>query len=156
MEREGQLGESDFLRLESRPRPAPPITPTAHLRLRLPGGAAAVPSARRALAGLEFQLGRDLHHDVALIVTELVANSVRHGQLGDANWVRFEVTVSQRHVRVEIEDRGPGFSPEPPPADRERAGKWGLIVVDRLSSRWGVARDDGTLVWAEIDRAAAA
>jgi hypothetical protein len=29
---------------------------------------------------------------------------------------------------------------------------WGLALVDRLSDRWGVSREDSTCVWFEIDR----
>lgn len=51
--------------------------------------------------------------------------------------------------RVEVRDRGAGFVPgrlEPQGAD----GGYGLLLVDRLASRWGVEAADGTAVWFEL------
>jgi anti-sigma regulatory factor (Ser/Thr protein kinase) len=58
-------------------------------------------------------------------------------------------------VRIEVSDGGAGFVPPKRPAprlDAEEPGGWGLVLVDRLADRWGVARDEGTSVWFELDR----
>jgi hypothetical protein len=56
-------------------------------------------------------------------------------------------------MRVEVLNDGPSFTPDPPfqPND-ERDGGYGLYLVDRLSSAWGV-EDEGarTKVWFEVE-----
>jgi len=53
---------------------------------------------------------------------------------------------------VWIQDTGEGFSPDRPPQPRPPSGKnpggFGLLILDRLSSRWGIERDErGFRVW---------
>jgi anti-sigma regulatory factor (Ser/Thr protein kinase) len=59
----------------------------------------------------------------------------------------------QRMIRVEVHDEGTGFDPSelpPPSANDARETGWGLVLVDRLSSRWGVERGAGFTVWFEV------
>jgi anti-sigma regulatory factor (Ser/Thr protein kinase) len=96
--------------------------------------------------------GRD---DLELLVTELLTNSVRHAGLGDDEAIRLRVAARPPELRVEVSDRGPGFEPsvvEPPSG---APGGRGLLLVDRLSRRWGVARDECTRVWFDLDYFAA-
>ena len=51
-------------------------------------------------------------------------------------------------------DPGPGLDPAIIPEPREEGG-WGLVLVDRLATRWGVTTNDHTCVWAEFDLRAA-
>lgn len=52
---------------------------------------------------------------------------------------------------MEVTNRGRGFRSHlrPPPG----AGSgWGLVLVDRLSDRWGIDEGDGMVrVWFEVD-----
>jgi anti-sigma regulatory factor (Ser/Thr protein kinase) len=84
-------------------------------------------------------------------VTELVTNSVRHAR---AREVELRIDVRPRSVFAEVSDEGPGFEPRPrQEGDDERSG-WGLFLIERLASRWGVRRAaDKTLVWFELRRA---
>jgi hypothetical protein len=85
-------------------------------------------------------------------VTELVSNSVKHGRAGPDDPVRLELVVSDRAVRVEVSDLGPGFTPTPQPKPAPGGmGGWGLIMVDRSASRWGT-RHGGRCVWFELER----
>jgi anti-sigma regulatory factor (Ser/Thr protein kinase) len=105
-------------------------------------------SARRARRALvQGGLDPDLDHTVSLLATELVTNSVRHVEgPGD---VRLEATLTDGFARVEVTDTGPGFDPEV----RNEVNGFGLRLVDKLASRWGVERaDDATTVWFEVDR----
>src|SRR4051812_22912158 len=86
--------------------------------LLIDGGPQAVPLARHALDGLADRLDRELLFDIHLLVSELVANSVRHGGSEATEKIGLRVDLSSRHVRVEVADGGPGFaggSPEPEP-----------------------------------------
>jgi two-component sensor histidine kinase len=101
--------------------------------------------ARRALVG--GGLDPDLDHTVSLLATELVTNSVRH-VLGNDD-VRIEAVFADGFARVEVTDQGQGFDPEV----RHTTGGFGLRLVDKLASRWGVERDEhGNHVWFEVDR----
>jgi anti-sigma regulatory factor (Ser/Thr protein kinase) len=86
-----------------------------------------------------------------LLVSELVTNSVRHPE-GSTGLVELAVRIGTRAIRVEVRDGGAGFvpgRPEPHGAD----GGFGLFLVERIASRWGVDTRDGTRVWFELDLA---
>jgi anti-sigma regulatory factor (Ser/Thr protein kinase) len=125
-----------------------------HHRVSLPSGMHAPAEARRAVAGwLEDVLDGRLLRDVELLVSELVTNGVRHATRRDGDAVDMDVLVSDDAVRVEVRDRGPGFevSELAPPPPGEPGGR-GLLIVDRLASRWGVDTGASTCVWFEVDR----
>jgi signal transduction histidine kinase len=86
---------------------------------------------------------------IVLLASELVANAVRHAR-ADLIAIRFSVVPD--YVRVEVGDEGPGFDPAIPPENPGPAGGWGLRLVDELADRWGVAADEGSRVWFEVDR----
>jgi anti-sigma regulatory factor (Ser/Thr protein kinase) len=87
--------------------------------------------------------------DALLLTSELVTNAVRHGSSEDP--IEVTVSVDDRILRVAVRDQGPGFDPYEPGV-RSEVGGWGLDLVRRLSSRWGVDRGGGgTDVWFEID-----
>jgi anti-sigma regulatory factor (Ser/Thr protein kinase) len=85
-----------------------------------------------------------------LLVTELVANSVRHAA---GREVTLSALVTASSLWVEVSDTGPGFTPAERVRGQDEASGWGLFLVDRLASRWGVARKGGhTRVWFELKR----
>lgn len=81
--------------------------------------------------------------DVVLVVSELVANSVRHGASSN---IDVRVAAQTDRIRVEVTDNGPGFSVDDP-----RGEGLGLLIVDKLADRWGM-EDGGQkfTVWAEL------
>jgi anti-sigma regulatory factor (Ser/Thr protein kinase) len=90
--------------------------------------------------------------DVALLVTELVANGVRHGGAHRGRSLRVRLEARPPALRVEVTD--PGRRPDglaPLALDIERDGGLGLRMVDSLASRWGVAGGTRTNVWFELD-----
>ena len=127
----------------------PPVS--TELTLRLNPGPEAIPAARQALDGLAGLLDRPVWEDLRLLVTEVVTNGVRHGsQRGP---VSMAVSVADERVRVEVADGGRGFTPPSAPIPRgDGSGGWGLQLVDRVASRWGVNVDDSTCVWFELAR----
>jgi anti-sigma regulatory factor (Ser/Thr protein kinase) len=81
--------------------------------------------------------------DLALLVSELVTNSVVHGRT--ASWVRVEVLVGE-HIRAEVIDSGDGFSFRPRHAVEPRGG-FGLYLVQRIAESWGMSVGAATRVW---------
>ena len=119
------------------------------LSLRLAGGPEAAAVARHELRKLRADIDPPLMETLRLLVTELVANSVRHAH---AETLTLRVAVGRTSVLTEVIDPGPGFDPEAAGAPRPDGG-WGLFLVERLSRRWGVARDGAaTRVWFELQR----
>lgn len=114
----------------------------------LPGSPTAARQARDAVRSLIDLLTPERFEDLRLLVTEVVANSVRHASRLERGHLRLKVFASDRLVRVEVRDPGTGFQkPEPvPPALDESSGR-GLYLVDRIADSWGVVTDGGTLVW---------
>ncbi len=108
--------------------------------------AAARARLREQLAG---RVSQDDLDDVVVLASELVTNAVRHAGADRDDTVVVHLALAFDVLRVEVCDHGPGF--EPPAVLRQRAqgGGNGLILVERLSSSWGVCSDDGTCVWFE-------
>jgi PAS domain-containing protein/anti-sigma regulatory factor (Ser/Thr protein kinase) len=92
--------------------------------------------------------------DVRLLVSELASNAVKHA--GGDDYV-LGLDLDPHRLRVELADRGPG--PVAGASTQLRGalpeGGYGLGIVDRLATRWGVERGTGptpTRVWFEIAR----
>jgi anti-sigma regulatory factor (Ser/Thr protein kinase) len=120
------------------------------MSLSLDGGPEAASHARRALSRLRGDLEPPVMDTMRLLVTELIANSVKHAR-SDA--VALKVAVARGAVLVEVRDEGPGFEPAERTAGQDDASGWGLYLVDRLADRWGVSREESaTRVWFELKR----
>lgn len=98
----------------------------------------------------ELDLEPPAHRRVSLLVSELVTNSIRHGNGGS---IGLAVELDERVARVAVLDGGHGFAPPPAPRRGEpRPSGWGLYLVERLADRWGVGDDGRTRVWFEVAR----
>jgi anti-sigma regulatory factor (Ser/Thr protein kinase) len=120
----------------------------------LTGGPQAAARARRLVErSLAGRLPRDIVDDVALLVTELVANGVRHGGAGSDSLLHLllEGRRPGLHVEVVNPDHRSADAPARRSADLTGGGGIGLNLVERLSSRWGVRRTPETAVWFEVD-----
>ena len=107
--------------------------------------------AAGALAGSRLTAAE--HDDVALLISELVSNAVRHARVEGIETVVIRLAASLDRIRIEVSDRGAGFSPAAitrPPFDQP--GGRGLFVVDAIASRWGTVSADRHCVWLERDR----
>jgi len=125
----------------------------ATLHLWFAGAPNAAAAARSALGALDEHLDDATGHQLRLVVTELIANSVRHSGVGPAGAVGLDVRVAADRLRAEVSDPGPGFEPEVKPAtpdDLDRTGGWGFLLVDELTERGGVDRNGLTRVWFEL------
>lgn len=123
----------------------------ATLELELPGDNGAPALARRALdERVEHGLDDEQTGTLQLLVTELVTNAILHsGAPGTPVVLRVEAR--PEGLRVEVHDRGPGFEMRTPKPRGSRGG-FGLFLVERMASRWGVDRGHSTYVWFELDR----
>ena len=95
------------------------------------------------------KLGDGEADTLRLLVSEVVTNAVRHGD-GDTP---VEVHASwNSEVRVEVCDRGHGFTPAPRLGAVHEPGGFGLFLLGTLADRWGVETDQGTTVWFVLQR----
>lgn len=117
--------------------------------------AESLPLVRDAVRG--FDLGA-LEHDVTLLVTELVSNAIRHAGLRRDAPVKLRIAADERRVRIEVSDPGCGFDATSldDETQLEEPGGLGLVLVDRMSERWGIIRGAETRVWLEMPRPARA
>ena len=118
--------------------------------IQLPKASSAPAAARQVIDGLE-RLRPDVAVNARLLVSELVANAVRHvrrdGHIG------MHVAVRHDSLHVEVVDPGAGFQPRARTSQSPLGSGWGLHLVDELSDRWGVDASGPTRVWFEIDGA---
>jgi anti-sigma regulatory factor (Ser/Thr protein kinase) len=89
--------------------------------------------------------------DAVLIVSELVSNAIRLGQIVLLA-LKAVADAGRRMLRIEVTDPGPGPTTNAPalPGDDAEHGR-GLPIVDILTDSWGCDRDaHHTLVWAQL------
>jgi DNA-binding NarL/FixJ family response regulator len=82
-----------------------------------------------------------------LVASELAANAVTHADSA----FRIQLSLTQRTLRIDVIDFGQG-TPEPqPPSTTQEHGR-GLLLIDALTTAWGIEDGPGSgkLVWAEI------
>ena len=129
------------------------MTDALDFTLDLPPEPDAIPAARRAVERLASSLDRETLLNLRLLVSEIVTNAVRHVPASEAATIRLVVARTDRAVRVEVEDRGPGFVPAPrtDAEPGEQTSGWGLHILAKLATRWGVESDGGARVWFELD-----
>ena len=91
--------------------------------------------------------------DLRLVISEVITNAVRHGGDGD---LLIAVTPKREFLCVQVTDTGDGFAPRPRAYAPDDDGGFGLFLIERLTRRWGLTREDeNTRVWFEFDFSAA-
>lgn len=114
-------------------------------------------SQARRMVGDTVEAPREAVQNAQLVLTELLANEIKHGRYAAGD--PLVCTVKQRDSRLRIEVRHSGTTfefpktPLHPPLENRETG-WGLALITRLADRWGVNDVRGAReVWAEIDLA---
>ena len=122
------------------------------ISLRIPGGDDAPMRARRSVhAQLQGHVPATTASDAALLVSELVTNSVVHANVGPSRVLTVEVTTLDDRLRIIVTDPGSRLRPCLLPPDPGTPGGLGLLLVDELCETWGVWQDLGpTCVWCEL------
>jgi anti-sigma regulatory factor (Ser/Thr protein kinase) len=119
------------------------------LELRLRPDARSPAEARKTLEALRVSLDHEVVDHAALLVSEIVSNSVRHAGLTETDAIEVRIRGSRSLLHVDVIDPGPGFDLERTP-EPSREGGWGLWLLDHLATRWGVERGDTTRVWFDL------
>jgi anti-sigma regulatory factor (Ser/Thr protein kinase) len=125
----------------------------AAITRRFPAQRSSVAAARRELERLLWALDAVEHATLALLVSEVIGNSVKHSGARAGSVIRLDVVLTQTVARVEVRDEGHGFVPAARDASSPLESQWGLDLLQRMADRWGVEADPHTLVWFEVDRA---
>jgi anti-sigma regulatory factor (Ser/Thr protein kinase) len=121
--------------------------------LLLPFAASSVGMARRRLVSdlLAAGIYDPAVCDVALVVSELFSNALRHAAPLPGATIRVAWHLDAESVQVSVSDGGGQTRPELGDPTQSTTGGRGLRIVEKLSSRWGTSADDeGTTVWAEV------
>jgi anti-sigma regulatory factor (Ser/Thr protein kinase) len=89
----------------------------------------------------------EAYPDVELLTSELVTNAIRHAE-GDV-----EISIDHSNaacVRIEVRDLSERL-PVLRPLETARSGGWGLHIVGRIATRWGLEQRTGEkTIWCEI------
>lgn len=121
--------------------------------LLLPFAASSVGVARRRL--VSDLIAADIYDsavcDVALVITELFSNALRHAVPLPGSKIRVAWRIDGDSVQVSVSDGGGQTVPELGEPTQGATGGRGLRIVEKLSRRWGTSTgDEGTTVWAEV------
>jgi len=123
-----------------------------HLQLELERNIEAPGIARAAATGLCQDAGIDQSScfTVVLLVSEVVTNAVLHSEGPVDSPIGLHISVGEDVVRVTVTDAGEGFTPVPRDPESREGGGYGLYLLEKSASRWGVSALDGTCVWFEV------
>lgn len=84
----------------------------------------------------DVSLPQDSAHCLALILNELVTNSIKHGLNGGAAKIKISLERDGEQLRLSVQDNGPGY---PPPDAMRRSS--GLTLIRGLCRQIGAALD---------------
>jgi anti-sigma regulatory factor (Ser/Thr protein kinase) len=117
------------------------------LALRVLRRPEALRQVRESLLSLELKPAA--LYALTVVANELVANSIRHSDLTESDQSEAQVRCHANHVRIDICDRGTGFtSPQ-----RSTEDGRGFPMVQGLSRHFGISRNGHTHAWAEVELA---
>jgi len=107
---------------------------------KLPPEAGSERAARHAVhAALSDHMPEELVEDVELVMSELVANGIRHARTDIE--VHLYVQDRGQEIRVEVVDDEPGRVPKVLPLDQSGESGRGLHLLAALSESWGYEVD---------------
>lgn len=121
----------------------------------LPHALASVAAARRVVvsAALQARMPRSAREDLAVVVSELVTNALRHARpLPDGQIeLGYQYEAEDGSMRVQVRDGGAPTPPRTRSAQATSTDGRGLAIVARLADSWGVLTGEtSTTVWALV------
>jgi anti-sigma regulatory factor (Ser/Thr protein kinase) len=125
--------------------------PPTPLVLELQRNVEAPGIARAAVSELSerLRLSGSTLQTLVLLVSEVVSNAVLHSSGPQAAPITLTASVSDSAVRIDVTDAGGGFTPRQRDPASINDG-YGLYLVDKAASRWGVESSGPTSVWFEL------
>jgi serine/threonine-protein kinase RsbW len=121
--------------------------------VRVPWRFAAVPAIRGTVVAdlVARGVSAQVIDEAEIVVSELVANAIRHAHSLPDGTVRVHWKVKNDAVEVEVSDGGGPTEPRPAPRSTWAAAGRGLRIVRSLAHEWGVQEDrGGRTVWVAL------
>ncbi len=125
------------------------LSKTCELRFAPTAGAPS--QARLAVKNTLSDRSKETIETASLLVSELVTNSIRHGNAILNASVVLRIAQHDEVIRIEVVDWGQGFDYQRRSEPLDQAGGWGLYLVEQLSTRWGIDRGTPNVVWFELN-----
>jgi anti-sigma regulatory factor (Ser/Thr protein kinase) len=109
--------------------------------------------ARAAVSDVSqlLRLGAATVQTLVLLVSEVVSNAVLHSTAPPEEAIVLALSATREKLRVAVIDAGAGFTPARREANSLKQG-YGLFLVEKAASDWGVDVGPGTCVWFELPR----
>jgi anti-sigma regulatory factor (Ser/Thr protein kinase) len=120
-----------------------------HVDVRLPVSVHAPATARRRVVPIAGGLHPNVRDNLALLVSELVSNSVRHGAHLRSR-ILLRAWVIPPAARVTVADSGPGFEPSVELGEPGECLGRGLWLVNHIADTWGICLGVQTCTWFEL------
>jgi anti-sigma regulatory factor (Ser/Thr protein kinase) len=140
------------------PRGVAALEPSEWVEARVPLDVRAAAAARDIVAQrLAGRVASSVLERLKLVVSELVTNSVRHGDGSAGGHAAIRVGVVDGGFWLEVEDPGRDGVVAQRAANARTGDGFGLHIVETLSERWGSERSTkgGTRIWAQLSDTAA-
>lgn len=121
--------------------------------IRAPWRGSSVPRLRQAVVAdlIAREVDDEVVDEVAIVVSELVANALMHANPLHDNTVRIHWTERNGVVEVEVTDGGGDSTPKALPQAVFATSGRGLRIVRSLAHEWGVSEKKGAVtVWAAL------
>jgi anti-sigma regulatory factor (Ser/Thr protein kinase) len=119
---------------------------------RLPCDVSSISSARRLVSDFAEDRLSDMQlDDLALMVSEVVTNAVRHGSPDADGNIGLCLEGDENALRVVVTDGGEDFASDAGSVEDARNGHFGLLLVDKLADRWGHSLGGQKAIWLEVD-----
>ena len=107
----------------------------AKCEFQLEGHARSVGEARGRVLGLAEAFVDDTRlPDLALVLSEVVTNAVRHNS--EAGAILLAVTPKNDYLCVQVTDPGPGLAPKPRATAPDEDGGWGFFLIEHMTRLW--------------------
>jgi anti-sigma regulatory factor (Ser/Thr protein kinase) len=88
---------------------------------------------------------------LTLLVSELVTNAVVHPHVEDSTKITVHAHLERDSVHIEVRDAGARFTPRPRDPNRVDGG-YGLYLVEKAATDWGLRSGSTTTVWFQVAR----
>lgn len=112
------------------------------MTLRVPFAASSVAVARQKLKSwlVDIETSTEVIDDARIVISELVANSVRHAQPLSDGSILVSWTLEPDGIKVTVTDGGSGTRPRNVHAPSSALAGRGMAIVEMLAQRWWAER----------------